>query len=387
MTDRPIRVLRIIARLNVGGPALHVALLTQHLNPPLSPAYQSMLVAGQVGADEGDMTWYAESLGVTPTILPDLGRALHPLRDLRVIAALVRLMRRFKPDVVHTHTAKAGFVGRVAARLAGVPAVVHTYHGHVFRGYFSPLMTRVFLTLERLTGRMTDAVITLTDGLAREIADDFRVVPRSRITVVSLGLDLARFTQTPRHAGAFRAAHGIPPGVPLVGIVGRLVPVKNHTLFLEAAARLRQSGGDYRFVIVGDGEMRQAIEAQIAALGLAGCTVITGWTRDLAPVYSDLDVMALTSVNEGTPVTIIEALAAGCPVASTAVGGVPDLLEGGALGALAPSGDPDAVAAAIARALTTPPDPEPIRARIAAQYSIERLARDLDEVYRRALGR
>jgi glycosyltransferase involved in cell wall biosynthesis len=379
--------MRIIARLNVGGPALHVALLTRQLNPPLNPAYESLLVAGQVGDDEGDMSYYAESLGVAPVTLPDLGRALHPLRDLRVIIRLVRLMRQFKPEIVHTHTAKAGFVGRLAARLAGVPVVVHTYHGHVFRGYFSPLMTRVFLLLERLTGRMSDAVITLTDGLAREIADEFRVVPRSRITVIGLGLDLEHFTRTPRRAGAFRAAHGIPADAPLVGIVGRLVPVKNHLLFLEAAALLRQSRADCHFVIVGDGEMRPAIEARIAELGLGGCTRITGWTRDLAPVYSDLDVMALTSVNEGTPVTIIEALAAGCPVASTAVGGVPDLLEGGALGALAPAGDAAGVAEAIAQALTHPPDVEAIRERIAGQYSIDRLARDLDGLYRATLRR
>ncbi|MBK8023545.1 MAG: glycosyltransferase [Chloroflexi bacterium] len=177
MTQRPIRVMRIIARLNVGGPALHVSLLTHRLAPP---AYESLLVAGQVSADEGDMSYYAESLGVQPTIIPALGRSLHPLRDLQVIWRLVRLMRQFNPDVVHTHTAKAGFVGRVAAWLAGVPVIVHTFHGHVFRGYFSPTMTRVFLTLERLTARMSSAVITLTVGLKREISEEFGVCPRRR---------------------------------------------------------------------------------------------------------------------------------------------------------------------------------------------------------------
>ncbi|NUQ07362.1 MAG: glycosyltransferase, partial [Anaerolineae bacterium] len=233
VTERPLRIMRIIARLNVGGPAIHVALLTQRL---AAPGCESLLVAGQVGADEGDMSYYAESLGVQPIILPALGRSLHPLRDLQVIWRLYRLMRRFKPDVVHTHTAKAGFVGRVAAWLAGAPVIVHTFHGHVFRGYFSPTMTRVFLVLERLTAGMSSAVITLTEGLKREIAEEFGVCPPDKIVVLGLGLDLGRFAAAPRRAGTFRAAHGVPTDAPLIGIVGRLVPVKNHRLFLQAAA-------------------------------------------------------------------------------------------------------------------------------------------------------
>ncbi|MCK6581221.1 MAG: glycosyltransferase [Anaerolineae bacterium] len=384
VTERPLRIMRIIARLNVGGPAIHVALLTQRL---AAPGCESLLVAGQVGADEGDMSYYAESLGVQPIILPALGRSLHPLRDLQVIWRLYRLMRRFKPDVVHTHTAKAGFVGRVAAWLAGAPVIVHTFHGHVFRGYFSPTMTRVFLVLERLTAGMSSAVITLTEGLKREIAEEFGVCPPDKIVVLGLGLDLGRFAAAPRRAGTFRAAHGVPTDAPLIGIVGRLVPVKNHRLFLQAAALVLRQEPAARFVIVGDGEARAAVEAEIAALDLGGAVQITGWVRDLPPVYSDLDVMALSSVNEGTPVTLIEALAAGCPVASTAVGGVPDLLEGGRLGALAPSGDAEALAAAMRRALRQPPDPEPIRALMLERYGIDRLVGDLDALYRRLLER
>ncbi|MBN2472384.1 MAG: glycosyltransferase, partial [Anaerolineae bacterium] len=157
--ERPIRILRVIARLNVGGPAIHVALLTAKLGPP---AYDSTLVCGSIGPDEGDMTYYAEALGVTPVLLPALGRALHPLRDLATLWQLYRLIRRHRPDIVHTHTAKAGFVGRLAAWLAGVPVIVHTFHGHVLHGYFSPAKTRLFLLLERLTGRMASAIITLT---------------------------------------------------------------------------------------------------------------------------------------------------------------------------------------------------------------------------------
>lgn len=380
--NRPIRIMRIIARLNVGGPAIHVSLLTARLVPP---EYESLLVTGQIGEGEGDMSYYAESLGVQPTIIPELGRSLNPVRDLRVIGQLYRLMRQFKPDVVHTHTAKAGFVGRIAAWLAGSPVIVHTFHGHVFRGYFSPTMTRVFLVLERLTARMSSAVITLTEGLKREIADEFHVAPRDKIVVLPLGLDLRRFAETPRKQGMFRAQQGIPADVPLIGIVGRIVPVKNHRLFLEAAALIRQEIPDARFVIVGDGEGRAEVEAQIATLGLGDAVQITGWLRDLLPLYSDLDVMALSSVNEGTPVTLIEALAAGCPVASTAVGGVPDLLENGKLGSLAPSEDAPALAAAVILALRQPPDAAPIRALMLERYGIDRLVSDLEILYKRLL--
>lgn len=382
--NKPIKVLRIIARLNVGGPAIHVSLLTAKLAPP---DYESVLVCGNIGPGEGDMAYYAEALGVTPVILPALGRALHPLRDLATLWTLYRLIRQHRPDVVHTHTAKAGFVGRVAAWLAGVPVIVHTFHGHVFHGYFSPAKTRLFLLLERLTGRMAAAIITLTDSLRDELADTYGIAPRDKFRVLGLGLNLAPFAETPRHAGAFRAGWGIPADVPLIGIVGRLVPIKNHALFVEAAARVRETLPDARFVIVGDGETRAAVEAQIAALGLTDAVIFAGWQRDLAPAYSDLDALVISSDNEGTPVAVIEALSGGCPVVATAVGGVAALLDDGAFGALVPPGDAPALASAIVDTIQHPPDVAPAQAAMLARYSIDRLVRDLDRLYRELLAR
>jgi hypothetical protein len=199
---RPIRIVRIIARLNVGGPAIHVALLTQKLG---APDYDSTLICGTIAPDEGDMLYYAEARGVKPIIVPELGRSLHPLRDILTIWKVYRLIRQIKPDVVHTHTAKAGFVGRVAAWLAGVPVIVHTFHGHVFHGYFSPTMTRVFITLERITARMSDTVITLTEGLRRELADDYHITRKTHITVLPLGLAAGSGQESPpvpRRGGA-----------------------------------------------------------------------------------------------------------------------------------------------------------------------------------------
>lgn len=385
--ERPKRIMNIIARLNVGGPAVYVTLLTERLRPP---DYESMLVCGVVEPYEGDMGYYAEQHGVHPVVIPELGRSLNPLRDLKTIWKVYQLIREFQPDVVHTHTAKAGFVGRVAAWAAGVPVILHTFHGHVFRGYFSPLKTRLFIFLERLTARMSDTIITLTEGLRRELAEEYHIARKGRITVLPLGLDLDVFASQPRKAGTFRAAWNIPADVPLIGIVGRITPIKNHPLFLEAAARLKGDLPNAHFVIVGDGEIRAEIEAIVDSLGLRDSVTFTGWTRDLPPVYGDLDVLVISSLNEGTPVTVIEALAAGCPVVATAVGGLPDLLDGGKLGKLVEPENAEALCAGIYATLTQPPDSAAAanaQAMMIDRYGIDRLIQDLDGVYRGLLSR
>ncbi|MBI5958782.1 MAG: glycosyltransferase [Chloroflexi bacterium] len=380
----PIRIMRIIARLNVGGPAIHVTLLTERLGPP---DFESTLVCGNIGPDEGDMAYLAEARGIQPVYIPELGRELSPLRDLKTLFKLWRLMRRLRPDVVHTHTAKAGFVGRLAAWLAGVPVRVHTFHGHVFHGYFSPTKTRLFLWLERFNARISSSLITISPRLRDELVQDYAIAPLEKFSVVPLGLELAPFAEMARHQGDFRARFNLPADAPLVGIIGRLVPVKNHELFLNMAARVRQAIPSAHFVIVGDGETRAAVEAQVSALGLENAVTFTGWQADVKPAYSALDVLVISSRNEGTPVSIIEALAAGVPVVSTAVGGVPDLLRGGAFGRLVPPDDPDALAAAVIATLAdSPTDQKNIRQAITAEYDISRLAADLAQLYRSLLA-
>lgn len=380
---RPIRVMRIIARLNVGGPALHVTLLTGRLGPP---EFESTLVCGRIGPGEGDMAYLAAERGIAPVMIPELGRELHPLRDVVTLLKLWRLMRRLKPDVVHTHTAKAGFVGRWAAWLARVPVRVHTFHGHVFHGYFSPARTRFFLALERLTARLTDRLITISPALRDELAGVYRVAPAEKYAVIPLGLELAPFAAAPRRQGALRAAHLIPPGAPLIGIVGRIVPIKNHALFLRMAARVLQAQPDAYFVVVGDGAERAAIEALAERLGLRKRVIFTGWVQDLVPVFSDLDLLVLSSDNEGTPTAIMQALAAGVPVVATAVGGVPDLLRGGAWGRLVPPRDPDALAGAVLSALGDPPPDPALREAVLAEYDAGRLADSLAALYRALLA-
>ncbi|MBL8147296.1 MAG: glycosyltransferase, partial [Anaerolineae bacterium] len=306
----------------------------------------------------------------------------HPIRDLSTLWKLYRLLRQLKPDVVATHTAKAGFVGRVAAWLAGVPVIVHTYHGHVFTGYFSPAKTRLFLLLERFAARLSDAIIALTPGQRDDLVNVYHIAPASKFTVMGYGLDLSAFAAAQRQSGGFRQAWGVAGDAPLITIVGRLAPVKNHALFLQAAAKVREVLPAARFAIVGDGELRAELEAQVDALGLRDAVFFTGWQKDVVPVYAGSDVLVISSVNEGTPFTVIEAMAAGCPVVSTAVGGVPDFLNHGELGKLVPSGDADALAAALVETVQQPPDAEALRALIVERYGIDRLVRDLDALYK-----
>ncbi len=378
--------MRVIARLNVGGPAIHVIRLTERLGPP---RFESALVCGQIGPHEGDMSYLARAHGVRPIVIPALGREIAPLRDLSTLWRLWRLMRAYRPHVVHTHTAKAGFVGRVAARLAGVPVVVHTFHGHVFHGYFGPVKTRLFIFLERFCARLSDRVLTVSDRLKEELTG-YGIAPADRITVIPLGLDLAPFATTPRRAGALRRELGLSDATPLVGIVGRLVPIKNHRLFLEAATQVNAAA---HFVIVGDGECRADLEARAQALGLAERVHFLGW-RDadrLPAIYSDLDTLVISSDNEGTPVSIIEAMAAGAPVVSTAVGGVSDLIDDGRTGVLVPPGDAPALADAMNRLLHEPARAQALaetaRPPALARFGIDRLAEDLAGLYLELLCR
>ncbi len=393
----PLRVMWIIARLNVGGPAVQVIEMATRFQKSTD---QGFLVCGTVGTDEGDMAYLAKSSGVKPIVIPALGRALHPLRDLSVIWHLFRLMKKHKPDVVHTHTAKAGFTGRIAAWLAGVPIIIHTFHGHVFHGYFGKLKTGLFIRLERLAARLSTRITTLSPALRDELIHTYRITSADKVEVLPLGLNLEPYGQVLRPCGAFRTAYQINPERPVIGIVGRLTPIKNHGLFVRAARIVADQLPEARFVIVGGGESRGAIEAEIASRFLVSPFIFTGWVRELPPVYADLDLTVVCSDNEGTPVALIEAMAAGCPVVATAVGGVSDLLDHGRLGQLVKAGDAEELADAILRELgaqvetdgaSTAAEPDAkrkraetaaIRGEICERFSLENMEQNLRKLYR-----
>ncbi len=381
-----IKVMRIIDRLNVGGPAIHAVITTKGLDPT---RFRTVLVVGSVEGGEADMSYLLEQHGITGVeVVPSLGRELRPARDLVTAWRLFTLMRRERPDVVHTHKAKAGAVGRLVARLCGVPVLIHTFHGHVLDGYFGVVKTAVFRGIERGLARITSRLVTPSRALADELAGRHGIGSVESYEVVPLGFDLAPFAACDQHRGLLRAELGIGPEVPLVGIVGRMVPIKDHATFIDAAADLAQRRPEVRFVFVGGGELEQAVRARIAEKGIGGCCHLLGWRRDLPRLYADLDVVALSSRNEGTPVSLIEAMACGVPVAATAVGGVPDVLQGGARGELVPVGDPRALSASIERLLT----PEAraraaqVRPQVMVEYGAQRLCHDLEQLYERLLA-
>lgn len=378
--NRTVKVMRVIDRLNVGGPAVHAVLTTRGLQ---HDPFRTVLVTGSIEHGEADMSYLLAEYGVDRQLIPSLGRELRPLRDLSTAWQLYRLMRRERPDIVHTHKAKAGALGRVCALLAGVPVRVHTYHGHVFHGYFGPWKAHAFIAIERLLARTTTRLIALSDGLVEDLAERYRIARSDRFSIVPLGFDFSSFADLERHRGSLRRRLGVDDQRPLVGIIGRMVPVKDHATFVEAAAILARRRDDVAFVFVGGGELEETIRAELVRRGLAARAHLLGWTQQLAPIYADLDVVALSSINEGTPVTLIEGMAAGVPIVATAVGGVADLLRDGRRGALVPPRDPTALADAIERALTPGAriSAQSMRPEIIAEFGEARLCADLARLY------
>ena len=382
-------MLRVIARLNMGGPALHVAYLTAGL---AERGYDTTLVAGSLARGEDSMAFVADELGIRVERLPELHREISPFRDAVAIARLALLIRRVRPHILHTHTAKAGAVGRLAALLAGderPPIVVHTFHGHVLRGYFDPMRTAGFRLLERWLARRSTALVAVSP----QVRDDLvalGIAPRERFVVVRLGIELEQRVAAEQDGrGESRRILGIGPDRFAVGWIGRMTGVKRTEDVLRAFRRLRDRGVDACLCMIGDGPDRPAVERRAHELGVMRDTLFLGYQEEVAPYYAAFDAMILPSINEGTPVSAIEALAAGRPVVATRVGGVPDVVREGEDGFLVDPGDVDALAERLARLARDPELRERLgaagRARVIPRYSVERLVDDVDRLYRSLL--
>ena len=385
---RPVRVLRVIARLNVGGPALHVTYLARGL---AERGYETTLVAGDVARGEASMAFVAEQAGVEIVTLPGLSRELSPVRDALAAFRLARLIRKLRPDVVHTHTAKAGAVGRTAALLAWPrrPVVVHTFHGHVLRGYFGTGGTLVFRAIETLLARASDRLIAVSPEVRDELVA-LHVAPRERFSVVRLGIELEPRVHFEGDPAEVRRRHGIPEGKFVVGWFGRMTAVKRTDDLLTMLAGVRERGVDALLLLVGDGDDRERLEQRAHDLGLARSCLFLGYQEDVAPWYAICDAVVLTSASEGTPVTIIEALAAGRPVVATKVGGVPDVVDEGETGFLVRPHDTHALAERLEILAGDPVRRRTMgdlgRARMLERYAVERLVDDVDALYRELLA-
>ncbi len=380
-----MKIVRIIARLNIGGPAIHTVLLSSELNK--TSLYKDILVCGKVKDCEGDMSYLAAEKGLTPIIVPQLGRDISLYGDFLAFLKIYSILRREKPDIVHTHTAKAGALGRLAALCAGVPIRIHTFHGHVFDGYFSPIKAKAFLWIEKFLAFFTDRLITVSEKVRDEIVDKLKVAAGSKCVVVPLGFELQKFLECEKRKGSFRKDIGVDEKTLLVGIVGRLVPIKNHVMFIDIAKEVldKKIIPKIKFVIIGDGELRSFLESRSKELGIEKDIIFTGWERDLSSVYADLDVVALTSFNEGTPVSIIEAMASGKPVIATSVGGVADIVEDGKNGFLVKSNDRHEFSEKLIRLLQNEGEKVSFgkvgRERVRHKYSKDRLVKDIESLY------
>ncbi|MFL5907214.1 MAG: glycosyltransferase [Solirubrobacterales bacterium] len=376
--------------MNLGGPAHQASLLSGRRFDP--ERYETLLVHGQPAPGEESMADLAATEGAETVYLPSLRQPVNPLHDSRALRQLGSIARRFRPDLVHTHTAKAGFLGRTAALMAvhPRPVLVHTFHGHVLEGYFGPAKTRFYRGLERSLGRRSDRLI----GVSQMTVDDLvrlGIAPREKFSVVPLGLDLEPFTRVDQRAReSLRAELQIAHDDVLLSFVGRIVPIKRLDVLLRAFSRAHGDGTRIRLAVVGDGETRPELERLAGELGVAQAVTFLGYRRDLATIAAAADVAVLSSDNEGTPVSLIEAGAAGKASVATNVGGVAEVVIPES-GLVVPAGDEVAFAGAIRRLAGDRDLRERMghraREHVLSRYSAERLISDIDELYRELLRR
>jgi glycosyltransferase involved in cell wall biosynthesis len=390
VADR-VKVLRVIARLNVGGPALHVAYLTAGL---AERGYDTTLVAGSLARGEESMAQAAEQRGVTIVSLDELHREVAPLNDLRAIVRLAKLIRRERPDILHTHTAKAGAVGRVAALLSGRARpriIVHTFHGHVLRGYFNPVTTFGFRLLERWLATFTTVLIAVSP----EVRDDLvrlGVAPAEKFAIVRLGIELEeRIGSDPGARAETRRVLGVSQEAFVVGWVGRMTAVKRTDDVLLAFKGLLDRGVDAYLCLVGDGPDRDHLERYAHELGVVRRCLFLGYQDEVGRFYQAIDALILPSTNEGTPVSVIEALAAERPAVATRVGGIPDVIRAGVDGFLVEVGDSAALAEQLTVLARDPARRAEMgaagRANVLERYAVERLIDDVDLLYRSLAAR
>ena len=393
----PIRIARIITRLNVGGPAIQAIEMSARLE---SIGYHTLLVHGRLGTGEGDMRYLVPSPHpFEMEYVRALRREPAPLADAAAVAQVFRLLRRFRPDIVHTHMAKAGSVGRTAAMLYNVSRattghrarLVHTYHGHVLDGYFSAGTATVFTGIERTLARRSDALIAVSPSVLHDLRDRHRIGAADRFRVIPLGFDLSRFAAIgPDDRVAARRELALDANAHVAAFVGRLTAIKQPDLFVEGADRIARVDEGARFLIAGGGELDASLRAAVAQRGLSDRVRFLGWQRHLETVYAASDLIAVTSRNEGTPVALIESMAAGVPGVSFDVGGVSDVITSSDLGALVADGDVDALVAAMRRLFDDERRRQEIgaraRASVLARFGIDRLVHDLTGLYRDLLS-
>lgn len=337
--ERKIRVLRIINRFNIGGPTYNATFLTAFLGDD----YETMLIGGLPDIGESDSLYIPELYGVEPVLIEEMVRLPNLKSDRAAYNRIKNIIKEFKPDIVHTHASKAGALGRKAAAACNVPIIVHTFHGHVFHSYFGKTKTLIFKTIERRLAAKSDAIIAISDIQKEELVKDHRIVKANKVTVIPLGFDLIPFHEKRLSERTnIRQRYNISDDTVAIAIVGRLAPIKNHTMFLRGMESvIQRSTKKIKVFIVGDGAERESIENEVRRLNTqyGDFIVMTSWITDIGTFNAGMDLICLTSKNEGTPVSLIEAQAANLPVVTTDVGGVRDIIQDSETGFIVPSDD------------------------------------------------
>lgn len=376
-----IKVLQLITRLNIGGPSIQVILLIKDLD---KNRFESFLISGQENSSEGNMLDLLEEKEIKPIIISEIGREINWRDDFIALWKLWKCIRKIKPDIIHTHMAKIGTLGRISGILARVPIIIHTFHGHTFHSYFNPFKNQLFLFIENFLAFFTTKIIAITKSQKDEILK-YGVGNSKKITVIPLGFDLEKFLNCDQEKGKFRQELNFNENDFLIGIIARLVPIKGHLYFLKAASIIAKKYPQAKFLIIGDGELKQSLEKLAQELEISSQTFFLGFRKDIDKIYADLDLVVLSSLNEGSPVSIIEGMAAAKAIVSTNVGGVPDLIENNLTGILVPSKNPDALAEGIMSLLENPIKRKEMgilaREKSAAQFTKKKLIKNTENLY------
>ena len=388
------KILRIHNRLIVGGPSHNVTLLTAYL----SPEFETRLLVGKKDPAEKDAAYIAQRLGLKPIEIAEMRRNILPFNDIIAYFKIKKIIREFKPDIVHTHASKSGAIGRLAAKSCNVPLIVHTFHGNVFHSYFNGFLTSLIIRIERFLAKKTNAIVAISDSQRKELTDVYKIAPPEKIFTIPLGFNLEKFSvDQDTKKELFRNKYGFDKNDIVIGIIGRLVPVKNHEMFLEVAALIKASSNkNVRFVIIGDGESRTQIENKATGLNLSYSyfvshpkvttdILVTSWETEIDQALAGIDIIVLTSHNEGTPVSLIEAQAAYKPVVSTNVGGIEDIVQHGETGFITEAGDTATFAQHIQTLIDNPQLRDQMGKKgfenVIKRYSKQRLITDMKHLY------
>ena len=384
-----IRVLRIINRFNIGGPTFNATFLTRFMGDE----YETMLVGGLPEEDESDSLHIPESYGVQPVLLKELVRAPSVSSDRKAYKRLKEIIREFQPHIVHTHASKAGALGRKAADACQVPVIVHTFHGHIFHSYFGKVKTRLFKEIERSLAKKSQAIVAISERQKKELCEEHKVCKAKKTHVVPLGFDLQPFhDKRVAKRESKREELGLGPDTIAIAIIGRFAPIKNHDLFFDAMENvLRATDKPVQLFVVGDGAERENIEERATKLNAQypGVVKLTSWITDIAAFNAAIDLICLTSNNEGTPVSLIEAQAACIPVISTDVGGVRDIVQDGDTGFVVPVNDVEVLSEKVLELVENEKKRHKMSQNgwtfVKDKFHYSTLARNMDDLYKKLL--